>query len=172
MRRLKSQTRTLILTLRLTSPTLLKRMKKPMKKSSYTAKERSIWRRRILDAELESSGYRQGKRKGDKVVYRPETVWHPSVVVHDSGWVDLKKNPSSLRTLDWRTPRQQVAVLVLYSTLRVDVYSCFRLADYAKGGLNTQRRQWWTTILKPFSIGKRVLSVWQHNSVFEVQLPG
>ena len=50
-------------------------------------------RRRILDAELESSGYRQGKRKGDKVVYRPETVWHPSVVVHDSGWVDLKKTP-------------------------------------------------------------------------------
>ena len=29
-------------------------------------------RRRILDAELESSGYRQGKRKGDKVVYRPD----------------------------------------------------------------------------------------------------
>ena len=50
-------------------------------------------RRRILDAELESSGYRQGKRKGDKVVYRPETVWHPSVVVYDSGWVDLKKTP-------------------------------------------------------------------------------
>ena len=50
-------------------------------------------RRRLLDAELESSGYRQGKRKGDKVVYRPETVWHPSVVVYDSGWVDLKKTP-------------------------------------------------------------------------------
>ena len=50
-------------------------------------------RRRILDSELESNGYRQGKRKGDKVVYRPETVWHPSVVVYDSGWVDLKKTP-------------------------------------------------------------------------------
>ena len=50
-------------------------------------------RRRLLDAELEASGYRQGKRKGDKVVYRPETVWHPSVVVYDSGWVDLKKTP-------------------------------------------------------------------------------
>ena len=50
-------------------------------------------RRRILDAELENNGYRQGKRKGDKVVYRPETVWHPSVVVYDSGWVDLKKTP-------------------------------------------------------------------------------
>ena len=50
-------------------------------------------RRRILDAELKNSGYRQGKRKGDKVVYRPETVWHPSVVVYDSGWVDLKKTP-------------------------------------------------------------------------------
>jgi len=50
-------------------------------------------RRRLLDAELESSGYRQGKRKGDKVVYRPETVWHPSVIVYDSGWVDLRKTP-------------------------------------------------------------------------------
>ena len=64
------------------------------------------------------------------MVYRPETVWHPSVVVHDSGWVDFKENPTSFRTLDWRTPRQQMAVLVLHSTLRVDVYSCFGLADY------------------------------------------
>ncbi len=56
--------------------------------------QREVDRRRsVLDRQLENNGYRQGKRKGDKVVYRPETVWHPSVVVYDSGWVDLRKTP-------------------------------------------------------------------------------
>lgn len=50
-------------------------------------------RRSILDDQLKDNGYRSGKRRGDKVVYRPETVWHPSVVVYDSGWVDLRKTP-------------------------------------------------------------------------------
>ena len=50
-------------------------------------------RRNLLDNQLEDNGYRTGKRKGDKVVYRPETVWHPSVIVYDSGWVDLRKTP-------------------------------------------------------------------------------
>jgi hypothetical protein len=56
--------------------------------------QREVDRRRsILDNQLESTGYRQGKRRGDKVVYRPETVWHPSVIVYDSGWVDIRKTP-------------------------------------------------------------------------------
>ncbi len=50
-------------------------------------------RRSILDHQLKDNGYRSGKRRGDKVIYRPETVWHPSVVVYDSGWVDLRKTP-------------------------------------------------------------------------------
>ncbi len=50
-------------------------------------------RRSVLDNQLKDNGYRSGKRRGDKVVYRPETVWHPSVVVYDSGWVDLRKTP-------------------------------------------------------------------------------
>lgn len=50
-------------------------------------------RRKILDENLQNNGYRDGKRKGDKVVYRPETVWKPSVFVYDSGWVELKKTP-------------------------------------------------------------------------------
>ena len=50
-------------------------------------------RRNLLENQLEDNGYRTGKRKGDKVVYRPETVWHPSVIVYDSGWVDLRKTP-------------------------------------------------------------------------------
>ena len=88
-------------------------------------------RRRILDAELESSGYRQGKRKGDKVVYRPDGL-APQCRCSRFWLGRLKENPSSFRTLDWRTPRQQMAVLILYSTLRVDVHSCFRLVDYKK----------------------------------------
>ena len=50
-------------------------------------------RRNLLDNQLESNGYRTGKRKGDKMVYRPETVWYPSVIVYDSGWVDIRKTP-------------------------------------------------------------------------------
>ena len=50
-------------------------------------------RRKILDQNLQNNGYRDGKRRGDKVIYRPETVWKPSVHVYDSGWVDLKKTP-------------------------------------------------------------------------------
>lgn len=56
--------------------------------------QREVDRRRtILDNQLESNGYRQGIRRGDRVVYRPETVWHPSVIVYDSGWVDIRKTP-------------------------------------------------------------------------------
>ena len=56
--------------------------------------QREVDRRRsILDDQLESTGYRQGKRRGDKVVYRPETVWHPSVIVYDTGWVDIRRTP-------------------------------------------------------------------------------
>lgn len=50
-------------------------------------------RRKILEQNLQKNGYRDGKRKGDKVVYRPETIWKPSVFVYDSGWVELKKTP-------------------------------------------------------------------------------
>ena len=50
-------------------------------------------RRKLLENNLKDNGYRNGKRRGDKVVFQPETVWKPSLVVYDSGWVDLKKTP-------------------------------------------------------------------------------
>lgn len=50
-------------------------------------------RRKALESNLKNNGYRDGKRRGDKVVFQPETVWKPSLVVYDSGWVDLKKTP-------------------------------------------------------------------------------
>mgnify|MGYP006096382555 CR=1 FL=1 len=50
-------------------------------------------RRKVLESNLKNNGYRDGKRRGEKVVFQPETVWKPSLVVYDSGWVDLKKTP-------------------------------------------------------------------------------
>ena len=59
--------------------------------------QREVEQRRVLlDRQLEDNGYREGIRKGNKVVYRPDTVWHPSVIVYDSGWVDLRRTPHVL----------------------------------------------------------------------------
>jgi hypothetical protein len=50
-------------------------------------------RRNILDTQLRKTGYREGIRRGDKVLYRPEVVWRPTLVIYDSGFVDLRKTP-------------------------------------------------------------------------------
>lgn len=46
-----------------------------------------------LDARLRGIGYRPGISKGDRVVYRPEAPWKPTVVVFDDGLVALKRSP-------------------------------------------------------------------------------
>jgi len=46
--------------------------------------------RERLDAELEFMGYVHARRRGDKVVYKNRQRAKPTVVVHDSGWVQLK----------------------------------------------------------------------------------
>ena len=50
-------------------------------------------RRKNLDDHLYRSGYREGIEKEGRTVYRPETSWKPSVVVYDSGFVELKRTP-------------------------------------------------------------------------------
>lgn len=50
-------------------------------------------RRQLLDKQLTNRGYRPGKVRGDKTIYHPDIVWKPTVVVHESGWVELRKTP-------------------------------------------------------------------------------
>lgn len=44
-----------------------------------------------LDRDIRQLGYRPGEKKGDHTVYRPETVWKPTVVVYDDGFVILRR---------------------------------------------------------------------------------
>lgn len=56
--------------------------------------ELEIRRRRAeVDKTLRVMNYREGVRKDDKVVYRPEIPWKPSVEVHDEGYVIIKRSP-------------------------------------------------------------------------------
>jgi len=50
-------------------------------------------RRNLLDKNIRANGYRIGKKRQDKVFYRPEVVWKPTIVVYDSGFIDLRKTP-------------------------------------------------------------------------------
>jgi hypothetical protein len=51
-------------------------------------------KRGALDRRLRDMGYKRGKRKGDQTIYRPEVLWKPSVVVHDSGFVTTRRSPA------------------------------------------------------------------------------
>lgn len=46
-----------------------------------------------LHVQLRTEGYTHTVRKGDTVVYRNETPWMPDVIVHDDGWVYVKRTP-------------------------------------------------------------------------------
>lgn len=50
-------------------------------------------RKRELDVGIRNQGYRAGDRKDGRTVYRPEIPWKPTVVVHDDGFVQLKRSP-------------------------------------------------------------------------------
>ena len=49
--------------------------------------------RKALEDALKSQGYRKGFRRGDKMIYRPETGWRPTVELYDSGLVLIKRTP-------------------------------------------------------------------------------
>ncbi len=50
-------------------------------------------RRAALERGIRNLEYQPGKRKGDTVVYRPYSPWKPSVVVHDEGFIIIKRSP-------------------------------------------------------------------------------
>lgn len=46
-----------------------------------------------LIKDIRRLGYRPGDRKDGKTVFRPEEAWRPTVVIHDDGFVILKRSP-------------------------------------------------------------------------------
>lgn len=60
--------------------------------------------REQLDVELELMGYVHAQRRGDRVVYKNRQRWKPTVVVHDSGWLQLKDGPLILDGLSFAGP--------------------------------------------------------------------
>jgi hypothetical protein len=49
--------------------------------------------RALLERDLRALGYRPGKRKEGETVFRPEVAWKPTVVIHDEGFVIIKRTP-------------------------------------------------------------------------------
>ena len=47
--------------------------------------------RKKLDRDIRELGYRNGEKKGDHTVYRPQSAWRPTVVVYDDGFVVLRR---------------------------------------------------------------------------------
>lgn len=79
-------------------------------------------KRRALDRRLRASGYRAGKRKDGKTVYEPEAVWKPTVVVHDDGFVVMRR--SRVRFEPWAKGRSK---LVWVSCIPPFTLMCIRL---------------------------------------------
>lgn len=56
--------------------------------------EREVQRLRgELDGIIEDGGYKEGRRRGDETIYRPQIPWKPTIVVHEEGLVELKRSP-------------------------------------------------------------------------------
>lgn len=49
--------------------------------------------REALNLKLKEEGYRKGARRDDRTIYRSYTPWAPRVIVHDDGWVYVKREP-------------------------------------------------------------------------------
>jgi hypothetical protein len=47
---------------------------------------------------LEDEGYRKGVHRNDRVIFRPDMPAHPRVIVHDDGWVYLRREPPRLHS--------------------------------------------------------------------------
>ena len=72
--------------------------------------ELEVARRRALVArDLRGLGYRAGRREQDRTVYRPAEPWRPTVVVHDEGFVVVKRSP--VRFEPWLRGRSKLRYL-------------------------------------------------------------
>lgn len=85
--------------------------------------EMEIVRQRAeLEADLRDLGYREAKTKDGRTVFRPEVAWHPTVVIHDEGFVVLKRSP--IRVEPWVQGRSK---LVWLSCLPPFTPMCIRI---------------------------------------------
>ncbi len=50
-------------------------------------------RRGELDGRIRGLGYRAGKKRDGRTIYHAQSPWKPSVVIHDEGFVTLKRAP-------------------------------------------------------------------------------
>jgi hypothetical protein len=46
-----------------------------------------------LNKRMRDLGYKEGQIKEDRVVYRPQSAWKPSVVIHDEAFVIIRRTP-------------------------------------------------------------------------------
>lgn len=46
-----------------------------------------------LDRRIRDLGYKEGDIKDDRVIYRPESAWKPSIVIHDEAFVVIRRTP-------------------------------------------------------------------------------
>lgn len=53
--------------------------------------------REALTERLEDMGYEEGKRRGDRVIYSHPVAWKPRVIVYDSGFMVLRRQPPRVR---------------------------------------------------------------------------
>ena len=80
-------------------------------------------RRSELEADLRDLGYREAKTKDGRTIFRPEVNWHPTVIIHDEGFVVLKRSP--VRFEPWVEGRTK---LVWLSCLPPFTPMCLRLS--------------------------------------------
>ena len=66
-------------------------------------------RRSALDRRLRAYGYKVGVKKDDRTIYRPEVAWKPTVVVHDEGFVIMRR--SRVRLEPWVKGRSKAVWL-------------------------------------------------------------
>jgi len=57
--------------------------------------------RAALNQSLRDEGYRKGEHRDDRTIFRSYTPWEPRVIVHDDGWVYLKREPPRVHSPGW-----------------------------------------------------------------------
>lgn len=53
--------------------------------------------RQVVDEELREMGYTKTRRRDDRTVYLHETGWRNKVIVHDDGWMYMRKRPPHIK---------------------------------------------------------------------------
>ena len=114
-----------------------------------------VRQRAALEADLRDLGYREAKTKDGRTVFRPEVAWHPTVVVHDEGFVVLKRSP--VRVEPWVEGRTK---LVWLSCLPPFTPMCVRIGGqivsarklhpkkgYVAEAIDPRVRQWRSAVV-------------------------